>query len=241
MGGEAETTAAAAACCCCARCRRRPCPCPCPCPWPCPCPCPCCCIRVQRSVLTGLIRCVFCLSTHKGGIRPAAWVHASPNLLPPAATGRWYHGILHETDWSVTLLELAARGDTVGVGGRRSGKRHHRCGPRLHFGTPAAASNRLLLSHVCASDHAGVCPTSVYKFDEEGADTVSAAERGCPMLRRRRSLATTWRRGAMQRRGGTACRLLTSRPRNAICSSQFAALAQVALQRAVHGCQAMPV
>jgi hypothetical protein len=43
----------------------------------------------------------------EGGIRPAAFVH-SP-LLPAPAVGRWYYGIIHETDWSPTILGLVAR------------------------------------------------------------------------------------------------------------------------------------
>ena len=43
----------------------------------------------------------------EGGIRPAAFVHSA--LLPTAAVGRWYDGIVHETDWSATVLGLVAR------------------------------------------------------------------------------------------------------------------------------------
>ena len=43
----------------------------------------------------------------EGGIRPAAFVY-SP-LLPKAAVGRWYDGILHETAWSATILGLVER------------------------------------------------------------------------------------------------------------------------------------
>jgi hypothetical protein len=57
------------------------------------------------------------LNWWEGGIRPAAWVH-SPLLPPSIGTSRWYDGIVHETDWAVTILRLAERASADHRGGR---------------------------------------------------------------------------------------------------------------------------